>query len=180
MDIHTQDLSNVPDTIKTKRLILRPLTQNDRADVIRLIDDYDVSMMLTMVPHPYTDADFDAFLEMRDTRELGVIWTINDPDGLCGVISVGIELGYWLGKPYWHRGYMSEAAQAVVNAVFAHSDIPMLKSSHFEENDGSRIILEKLGFEDVGDHEHFSVARDEPVEGRSMLLTRARWVAKRG
>lgn len=180
MDLHTQDLSGVPATIRTDRLTLRPLVEADRADVMEQAGDFDVAKMLTQVPHPYTDADFDTFLELRDSREFGIIWIITDTNGLCGAISVGTELGYWLGKPVWGRGYATEAGHAVVDAVFAHSEVPMIRSSHFEENGGSQRVLEKLGFEDIGDHEHFSAARNEAVEGRSMLLTRARWAARRG
>lgn len=168
------------ETLHTARLTLRPMVEADRADVIRLVGDYDVSKMLTQVAHPYTDAHFDEFLSLRGSPSLGIIWMICDTDGLCGAVSIGTELGYWLGKPSWGKGYMTEAAQAAVDAVFSHTNLPLIKSSHFEINGASQRVLEKLGFEDVGSHTHYSLARDCEIDGRSMLLSRARWENRRG
>ena len=53
-----------------------------------------------------------------------------------------------------------------------------MKSSHFVGNEGSRRVLEKLGFKDAGGHLHFSNARQEKVPGRSMVLSRKVWEAR--
>ena len=166
-------------TLRTERLILRALTEDDLDEVVRHAGDYEVSRWLVPVPHPYGRQDAEDFLAQDRAGKLGLLWMIIADDALMGAVSIGKELGYWLGRPFWGRGYMTEAAQAAVDHVFAVKDVPDIHSSHFFDNHGSRRVLEKLGFQDVGGHVHFSNARQADVPGRAMLLTRDRWQALR-
>jgi RimJ/RimL family protein N-acetyltransferase len=147
--------------------------------VTALVGNYEVSKWLTLVPHPYIRSDAEDFLRLDCAGDIGHLWVIAHDGKLAGVVSVGNELGYWLGEPFWGHGFMTEAAQVVVDYCFASLDLAEIKSSHFVENAGSRRVLEKLGFQDVGAHIHFSRARQAEVPGRSMLLTRAVWEARR-
>ncbi|KQB98002.1 hypothetical protein AL073_03595 [Loktanella sp. 1ANDIMAR09] len=176
MDLHIENRKVTVPTLRSARLVLRDLRPDDLDAVTLLANDFEVSKWLVPVPFPYARADADDFLRMDITGELGLLWVILRDDVLIGVVSTGKELGYWLGQPFWGQGYMTEAAQAAVDHSFAASDMDKMHSSHFTENHGSRRVLEKLGFQDVGGHVHFSNARQADVPGRSMLLTRDRWV----
>ena len=54
-------------------------------------------------------------------------------------------LGYWLGRPYWGLGYMTEAAQAVRAYAFEEMGIQLLSAYYFSANTRSQRVLEKLG-----------------------------------
>ena len=101
--------------ITTSRLLLRPPVMADAPAIARLVGDFEVSKWLSVVPHPYTLADARAFLRS------GVgPWqrAITLEGALIGLVGIGPGLGFWLGRPYWGQGYMSEAAAALVGAWF--------------------------------------------------------------
>ena len=55
------------------------------------------------------------------------------------------ELGYWIGKPYWNRGYATEAAKAVVAYSFEVLKLNRIYAYHFTRNPASGRVLEKIG-----------------------------------
>ena len=61
-------------------------------------------------------------------------------------IGNGIELGFWIGKPYWGRGYATEAARALVGYAFDKLGLTQIVAGAFRENRASRRVLEKVGF----------------------------------
>ena len=179
MDLHTQD-DDVDRRITTERLLLRPLTRADLEDVVTLVGDYEVSKMLVPVPYPYSDEDAEDFLAMDAEGALDLLWMIEFEDRLAGAISIGVELGYWLGQPFWGKGIMTEAGIAAISAYFAGRRTDLIRSSHFVENAASAHVLRKLCFRDVGAHLHHSKARGADVPGRSMILRRHWFEAKHG
>jgi [ribosomal protein S5]-alanine N-acetyltransferase len=75
--------------------------------------------------------------------------------GVCGVLNIeGVpkrgELGYWIGVPYWNRGFASTAARELVRTVFEEHGIASLYSSCLVRNPASFRVLEKTGFRHVG------------------------------
>lgn len=71
---------------------------------------------------------------------------------LCGAIGLIIHradrnasLGYWLGLPYWSRGYMTEAAQAVVQYGFNELDLHRIYATHITRNPASGRVMQKIG-----------------------------------
>lgn len=165
-------------TLRTTRLILRALNEGDLDDVVRYCSDYQVSRWLVPVAHPYSRADAEEFLAMDRAGEIGRLWMIIRDGALIGAVSTGKELGYWLAQQAWGQGVMTEAAAAAVDHTFENDDLSVMRSSHFAGNHGSRRVLEKLGFVDVGGHVHFSNARQANVPGRSMQLSRDSWAAR--
>ena len=75
--------------------------------------------------------------------------------GVCSLLSVGgaprsAELGYWIGRPYWGRGYATAAARRVVAFGFRDLGLALVRSSCLPENPASRRVLEKIGFRRTG------------------------------
>ena len=97
--------------------------------------------------------------------------------GLVGDI---LEIGYWIGVPYWGRGYASEAAGAMIAWGFGQLNQTVLGAGHFADNPASRRILEKLGFTPAGQRRMTSAARGTEVDCPLLLLTRETWHAKSG
>ncbi len=159
--------------ITTKRLTLRAPRLADGADVTKIMQDVEVARWLTNPPFPYTLADAEGFISMEHGEN---VYFMDDAQGLCGCISLGSELGYWLAQDRWGQGYMSEAAHAVVSKHFADSDAD-LDSGHFVGNARSRGVLLGLGFRDTDIDQHFCPARGETLDNQKMLLSRADWEA---
>lgn len=178
MDLYSEIRELTPDRITTSRLTLRPLEADDLDPIVQGVGNIAVSRMLVPVPHPYTLANAQDFLAEDRAGLLGMLWVICDADGLCGAVSVGKELGYWLSEPVWGRGYMTEAAGAAVDAVFTATTCKHIRSSYFDDNPASGRVLHKLGFQDAGPNTMTSKARGTQVSARRMLLTRADWQAR--
>ena len=60
------------------------------------------------------------------------------------------ELGYWIAKPFWGRGYGTAAAFAVLKRVFSEQGFPFIVSGSYTHNPASMRILEKCGFQPDG------------------------------
>lgn len=69
--------------------------------------------------------------------------------GACGLhgrqTGATAELGYWIGKPFWGRGYATEAARAVVAYGFDTLGLHRVFAMAYSRNPTSSRVLEKLG-----------------------------------
>lgn len=171
--------------IKTERLTLRPLNASDRDQIVPMLDDLDVTRWLTVVAHPYTNADFDGFLQhLAETSDLAGL-AIEENGQVLGVIGFdpapeASSLGYWLGRAHHGRGVMREAARAMVDYAFENGSDDVIASGHFPGNAPSRAVLTGLGFRDTGAQEAVRCkARDCDEVLIKMQLTRADWAAGR-
>lgn len=175
------------DVIKTERLVLRPLGESDIGAMVEALDDFAISRNLARVPYPYhrDDAlDFLSFVSSCDGLScFSAICKRQAPEVLLGIISYewseakhNAELGYWLSKPHWGQGLMTEAAIAVVKHAFTENHHPELISCFHDDNPVSGRILSKVGFERVGTCYHFSKAQGTELPVTNMKLTRERWL----
>ena len=60
------------------------------------------------------------------------------------------EIGYWIGEPYWGRGYATEAVRAVIDHLFSVTDLDSLAAGCRVTNLASRRVIEKCGFQWTG------------------------------
>jgi RimJ/RimL family protein N-acetyltransferase len=146
-------------SIATERLVLRAPRRQDVAGVVHLINDRRIAENTARVPHPYTAADAEAFIGRANgaaaARERSYLITLTDGTlvGGCGVGVLGgpdPELGYWIGVPYWGRGYATETAHALVDHAFGDLGYPRLQGRARVSNPASRRVLEKCGFQWTG------------------------------
>ena len=172
------------DILSTDRLILRTIGASDAEALTTLADNYKVAVMLARLPYPYKLADARQFIawvnEKRDGE--GTFGLYLKPEetfiGVCSYEWHGEdapEFGYWLGEPYWGKGYMSEAAQAVIAHAFKINRHEKLLSGCRLQNLASRRVLEKAGFEHVGRYEIDSLVLKAKLPGHRFCLTRERW-----
>jgi [ribosomal protein S5]-alanine N-acetyltransferase len=160
-------------TLVTERLRLRPFRRSDAADFTRLAGDWAVASMTSDIPHPLTQAQAMAWLkpgrgEVRFAIELD--GRLIGGAGYYRRRSGAAELGFWLGRPWWGRGYATEANRAVVRYGFQVTRLPGFTSSHFADNWASAGVLRKLGFEPVGRGSIICVARGHDVEALTYWL----------
>lgn len=169
--------------LTTKRLTLRRPLPKDAADVQRLAGDWEVARTLARVPHPYEDGIAERWIESvrngfetgesymfaierrRDARFLGVIGLERGDNG-------DDMLGYWLGRPYWRQGYMSEAAARVLRFGFEECNMTRVVATALPTNLASMAVLTKLGMIVQG-----RAIRDFPARGERLevvLLARDR------
>ena len=98
--------------------------------------------------------------------------------GLIGCISLIDELGYWIARPHWGRGYVTEAATALLDWHFANSSSRAVASSAHHDNAASLQVLRKLGFEATGRQKRFSQPLQHNVDHIVSTLSRQTWLAR--
>ena len=148
--------------LETERLVLRPFDVSDASDVQRLAGDRAIADTTKRIPHPYEDGMAEEWIsthqEAFDQGE-GVDFAITlKPQGtLVGAISLmdmtkghQAELGYWIGKPYWNRGFCTEAGRAVLEFGFRVLGLNRIHCSHFSRNPSSGRVMLKLGMTHEG------------------------------
>lgn len=157
--------------IGTARLRLRAPTLADAPAIARLADNRDIARRLSRLPHPYGLDD--ALFYLRHVVPSEIAWAVTSADdgtflGLAGLAPTGaagmLELGYWLGQPYWGRGLASEAAAAIVAHAFDELGLATLASGCFADNEPSRRVLMKTGFVEGGrrDRRCLALGSDRP------------------
>ena len=165
--------------LRTPRLTLRPLTDDDADAIARGIGNFDVSKWLAVVPYPYGRKAALTFIAKVQASGKP-FWAICDKDGVQGVVCLDDELAYWLARGVWGRGYGFEAARAAIEFWFSDPAAGDLVSGYFEGNDGSGALLRALGFgfeEQVA--RHARSFRQEVLSNR-LRLTRVRWAERQG
>ena len=165
---------------RTQRLLLRPGWAQDAPALQRGLADEGIVRNLARVPWPYSLDDARAFLasERRPGEASLLIFrrTGADPE-LIGSIGFARgsdgerELGYWIARPHWGRGYATEAGRAVVDIARNALRLPRLKAGHFMDNPASGRVLHKLGFRPTGRvTSQFSAGRNAAVPCRLFEL----------
>lgn len=56
------------------------------------------------------------------------------------------ELGYWIGQPFWGRGYVPEAAEMLLRRAFQELGMTTVWCGYYDGNQKSKRVQEKLGF----------------------------------
>lgn len=164
---------SAPEILQTRRLLLRPHTSEDAAEYTRLIAEWDVIRMLTSPPYPFRREHAQAYLASLK----GVPWTfaITRDGDMMGNLRIGARLGFWLGKPFWGQGYMTEAVAATLEAYLSATEAESVESGIFPDNHGSRAVHRKLGFHETGTVREHSNARGGEVDLISLRLNRSDW-----
>ena len=85
-----------------------------------------------------------------------------------------MELGYWVARPYWGRGLAPEASAALLDRGFGVLNCAVIQCCHFDFNQQSKRVIEKLGFtcfatEDAAD------GAGNPCTHIRYALSRERW-----
>jgi RimJ/RimL family protein N-acetyltransferase len=176
-------------TIRTDRLVLRPFSPSDAADIQRLAGDAVVADMTLTVPHPYENGMAEVFIKTVNdgwARGSVVAFAIEQVGvGLVGAIGLELlskhrrgEMGYWVGRPYWNQGVATEAGRALLAFGFDALHLNRIDALVFPRNPASARVLEKLGMRHEGLHREFvqKDGRSEDVHRYALLA--ADWRAR--
>ena len=167
--------------IETERLVLRPFTLDDAPVVQREVARIEIARMTLTVPHPYPEG---GAADWISTVRPGVAFAIElrERGDLAGSISLVVEehhrrgeLGYWLAVDLWGRGYMSEAAAALVDHGFGEVGLNRVYAQCFSDNPGSRRVLEKAGMTYEGARRQHVFRLDRYVDTQQFGILRSEW-----
>ena len=148
--------------LETERLILRPMEEGDAPALFTIMNDPDVTHNL-LLPHPFPEDQVLAWItKRREAWEKRVLFAAaiilketGELIGTCSLTDVSwdhlrAKLIYWLGKPYWGRGYMTEAAGRMMKFGFEELGLERISVGCFARSKASARVIEKLGFKYEG------------------------------
>jgi RimJ/RimL family protein N-acetyltransferase len=161
-------LARAPEVvIETRRLRMRALRDDDLAELVTLINNWEVARWVSSVPHPYTEAYGREWIaRVREDhatgRPLRFAIALKETDRLIG--GVGLDgstgddseepaLGYWLGQPHWGNGYAREAVTAVIDYGLRHLGMETIRAYTDPGNLASQKVLLHCGLKKVGEIE---------------------------
>ncbi len=140
---------------RSERLFLRPAFPEDWEAVLACIgSDEGVVRNLARAPWPYGEREARDFAAMPQDWRLPHFLITLPGTGVIGSAGLGAngdeaELGYWIARDHWGRGYATEAAGAVLK--IAHTlGHRRLVAGHFIDNPASGRVLRKIGFQPTG------------------------------
>lgn len=156
--------------IRTPRLVLRRPRPDDAGQIAAFLSERDLPWNLGRAPYPYrlehaeawlpriiaaADAGEEHAFMIERSGHAGLI-------GCCGLTRAGEawELGYWLGKPHWGQGYVTEAAGALLGWAGDALGTSAFISGHIADNPASGRVLGKLGFARAGEISMFVTGRN--------------------
>lgn len=175
--------------LETKRLILRPWEENDAENLYEYARDPDIGPVAGWPPHRsveesreiirtvLSDRNTFAICEKETGEAIGSIGLktgeatdLTDREDEC-------ELGFWVGKPFWGRGYIPEAAQELLRYAFEKLAMSTVWCGYYDGNEKSRRAQEKIGFT------HHHTCNEVPVPllneirvGHTNVMTKAQWL----
>lgn len=146
--------------LTTERLRLRPFAPGDATELHRLVNDWEVAKNLARVPFPYPRALADEWIASTAAQiasERAWHLAIEADGALVGSIALTrprdepvAELGYYIGRRYWGRGFAPEAARRLLSWAFATRDIDRVEASVLVGHTRSQAVLRRIGFEEFG------------------------------
>jgi len=151
-----------PQELRTARLHLRSFAREDVPAIVRLAGANEIASTTLNIPHPYAEDDAQSFIakateEFHAGRSVAFAISILSAGELCGAVGLHIadahrhaELGYWIGVPFWGRGFATEAASAAVAFGFETLRLHRIYAHHFAGNTASQRVLEKIGMRHEG------------------------------
>ena len=161
--------------VKTERLVLKKITERDKADLVSLIGDWEVSKWLSRVPYPYSEKHAEEWISMVSKSS----WNLNifDSGRLCGGVGLTkledlrqFELGFWVSRNSWGKGIATEAAKGLIEATRESRKGTSIVASYIQGNASSANVLKKLNFKDTGSGQIFCISRQEKVDCINLCL----------
>jgi RimJ/RimL family protein N-acetyltransferase len=143
--------------LETARLTLRAPRLEDAKALAALANDLRIAENTLRLPHPYALADAETFIAFACGSDDEAVFLITAHSGAilgcCGIAGLDgetPEIGYWLGVPFWGKGYATETARALIDHAFGDLDCEVLVGGARVSNPASRRVLEKCGFQWTG------------------------------
>jgi [ribosomal protein S5]-alanine N-acetyltransferase len=174
-------------TQETERLLLRRLEISDAPRLTELFGNYEVLRMITGVAYPYTEDHARDFIgRAQENFDAGTNFAFamvsKAEQTLIGCIELGLrrqfrhgDLGYWVGAPYWGKGYMTEAARQMLRYGFDDLNLNRIYSCHFAHNPASGRVMQKIGMTYEATLRQYIVKFDEYVDMVYYGILKSEW-----
>lgn len=169
----------------TERLIIRDFTIEDAPLFQEYLTDADLTKQTSSMPHPFPEGLALEYIEKyhKLKKEGTAIWlavTLKETNELIGMVGLMFkpehkkaDVGYLIAKPFWGKGYATEAAKKMVEVGFKEHGLGRISATAFADNPASMRVLEKIGLK------HEGTARKDVIKWGQVRYSFL-WSLKRG
>ncbi len=142
----------------TERLLLRPWKENDAESLYDYARDPAVGPMAGWPVHTSVENSREiirtvlsapetyAVCLRTDNRAIGSIGLIPPMQSHTELADSELEIGYWIGVPFWGNGYIPEAVRCLQRYAFEKLECTALWCGYYDGNEKSKRCQEKCGF----------------------------------
>ena len=144
--------------LKTKRLLLRPWKTSDAESLYEYAKDPDIGPIAGWSPHNSVMESLCVIKNILNGKECYAV-CLKENNKAIGCIELKLncntqmtnrydecELGYWIGKPFWGNGYITEAANEIIHHAFENLKMSVIWCCYYDGNIKSKRVQEKCGF----------------------------------
>ena len=146
--------------IETERLVLRAWEDADAAALFALASDPEIGPRAGWPAHTSEAASLETIRNvLRGPESYAVVLRVADGEAPAGTLVGAIalkdgrfvtapteyEIGYWIGRPYWGRGYAPEAMAALIEHARRDLGATAIWAGYYVGNAQSRRVMEKCG-----------------------------------
>lgn len=146
----------------TERLILRPPEVTDIPAIVKYANNKTIADFTLNIPYPYSQEDAVHFLSnvlqhIKTGKQSTFAILLKDNPEVIGFIGLKTEpkhkhaeMGYWIGEPFWNKGYITEAIGALLAHGFNDLGLHKIFAHHMQDNPGSGKVMIKNGMKQEG------------------------------
>ena len=171
--------------LKTKRLILRPWSENDAEELYKYASVPEVGPPAGWPPHTSAENSREIIRTVLSAPETYAV-CLKENGKPIGSIALHrndlaekddeYELGYWIGKPFWGQGMIPEASRALLRHAFENLGMRAVWCGYYEGNEKSKRVQEKLGFVYQYTTDGLEVSLVNEIRtGHTNLMTKEHW-----
>ena len=179
-------------TMETERIILRRFTKEDALFMFNnWANDPVVTKYMTWFAHENTETSLSVINSWIEQYEqlnwyqwAIVLKDINEPIGSIGVVrskdeDLSAEMGYCIGRKYWHKGYTSEALSRVLKFLFDDVGYNRISAIHDIRNPNSGLVMKKCGMKYEGTLREIGFTKEkEPLTVSMYSILKSEWEIK--
>lgn len=162
------------------QIVLRSWLTKDLEPLVRLANNKKIwDQVRDYFPHPYTTKEAKEWLALNVGITPAFNFVIEADGQFAGSIGMvpktdvyrnNMEIGYWLGEPYWGKGIATKAVALICDKIWRdYAAVNRIYAEVFETNKASMRVLEKNGFE-------LECIRKKAVIKKNILLDDYVWV----
>lgn len=163
--------------LTTERVYLRYIILNDAPRLFEIASNPNVTKFLSYTPHKNVDESRNILAKWIEEEPFKKTyrWAILHEPRMIGTIEARIfpnnlyNLGWQLDEKYWGKGFMTEAANAVIEWLFAEKGAEVVEATADIDNIGSWRVMEKTGMKRISEltDEHkylYQITREEYLQ----------------
>ena len=148
----TQSLKN----LESNRLLFRAFTVSDAPRIHELLQEKAIIDNTLSIPYPYKNGMAEEWISTHQDQlafgDYKYAIVLKKTNALIGAIEIVVTeefkhgcLGYWIGKPYWGKGYGTEMLARILQFGFDDLNLHRIYAEHFDNNIASARVMEKNG-----------------------------------